>query len=125
MRFEVPKNHYIIKEEPLSVREVDNYLVGSEENKLYRCEVKLMGKGNPESADSVFSRESNVFIADKLGPTNKNQLNDWGIEWIEMRQKDGYKKLYEVLKIFNIPCKDFSGNIDERLDTIFLELFEK
>jgi len=42
-----------------------------------------------------------------------------------MRQKNGYKKFYDVLKKFNIPCKDFSGNIDERLNEIFSELFER
>jgi hypothetical protein len=27
----------------------------------YKCEVKLMGKGNPESADAVIARDSRVL----------------------------------------------------------------
>jgi len=29
-----------------------------------------MGRGNPESADAIFARESNVFVADKLNGLN-------------------------------------------------------
>ena len=36
-------------------REVDFYLI--EGDAEYKCEVKLMGKGNPESADAVIARE--------------------------------------------------------------------
>ena len=50
-------------------REIDFYL--KDENNIYKCEVKLMGKGNPESADAVIARDSKIFIADKLSDTNK------------------------------------------------------
>ena len=38
----------------------------------HRCEVKLMGRGNPESADAVHARSSQVFVADKLSDLNKH-----------------------------------------------------
>ncbi len=47
-------------------REVDFYLVSPSTSKEHRCEVKLMGKGNPESADAVIARNSRVFVGDKL-----------------------------------------------------------
>ncbi len=50
-------------------REVDFFLISNDQE--YKCEVKLMGKGNPESADVVIGRDSKVFIADKLSDTNK------------------------------------------------------
>ncbi|KAB2846245.1 MAG: CfrBI family restriction endonuclease, partial [Ignavibacterium sp.] len=61
--FDVPAQHYDQSRVPESMREVDFYLI--DDGKYYRCEVKLMGKGNPESADAIFARESSVFVADK------------------------------------------------------------
>lgn len=50
-------------------REIDFYF--KEGKNEYKCEVKLMGKGNPESADAAIARGSRVFVADKLSDTNK------------------------------------------------------
>lgn len=50
-------------------REIDFYLQKGKNE--YKCEVKLMGKGNPESADTVIARGSRFFVADKLSDTNK------------------------------------------------------
>ena len=71
-------------------REVDFYLIDPHYNE-YKCEVKLMGKGNPESADAVIARDSKVFIADKLSITNKKQLDSLGIQWVEMRDPNGFR----------------------------------
>ena len=86
--------------------------------KFYCCEVKLMGKGNPESADVVIARDSAVFIADKLSDLNKEQLDGLGVEWVELRDKDGYKRFGEVLKSLSIPCKPYRGNVQKALDKI-------
>lgn len=64
--------------------EVDFKLYGKD-GKEYRCEVKLMGKGNPESADAVIARNSDVFIADTLSEQNKSQLNLRGVYWLELK----------------------------------------
>ncbi len=82
-------------------REVDFYLISN--GKKYKCEVKLMGKGNPESADAVFPRGSNIFIADKLSDQNKAQLDSAGILWIELRSKNGWRKFANILETLNIP----------------------
>src|SRR3972149_5446378 len=72
----------IIEEDDFE-REIDYYLV--EGKNQYKCEVKLMGRGNPESADAVIARDSKVFVADKLSDTNKRQLDSLGVEWVELR----------------------------------------
>ncbi len=56
----------------------------------HKCEVKLMGRGNPESADAVIAKDSKVFVADKLSDTNKKQLNSREVEWVELRSTGGF-----------------------------------
>ncbi len=120
--FEVPPIHFDQSRVPESMREVDFYLIN--DTKFYRCEVKLMGKGNPESADAIFARESSVFVADKLSDLNKQQAQKLNVEWIELRSQDGYKRFASVLQKFNIPYTVFNGNVDEKLNSIFEEIFK-
>ncbi|VBB45096.1 CfrBI restriction endonuclease (fragment) [uncultured Paludibacter sp.] len=87
------------------------------------CEVKLMGRGNPESADAVIARATNVFIADKLSQQNKNQLDSLGINWVELRTENGYRRFKNTLENLDIPHKDFEGNLENELDKIFEEIF--
>ncbi len=65
-------------------REVDFKLIG-DNGEEYRIEVKLMGKGNPESADVIYARDTNIFIADTLSNQNKEQLKSNDIYFIELR----------------------------------------
>lgn len=102
-------------------REIDFYLLNA--GKEFSCEVKLMGRGNPESADAVIARASSLFIADKLSQQNKNQLDHLKINWIELRTQDGFKRFKKVLDNLKIPYKDYKGNIEKDLDVIFKELF--
>jgi len=102
-------------------REVDFYLC--DDSRDYLCEVKLMGKGNPESADAVIARNSDVFVADKLSDLNKKQLNSRKVEWVELRSKDGYRRFSKVLKNLGIPYVDFKGDANNKLDEIFNEIF--
>lgn len=106
-------------------REIDFYLFDPEINKEYKCEVKLMGKGNPESADSVVARGSKVFIANKLSSTNKAQLNSLDVEWVELRTEEGYKKFEEVLSNLNIPHNVFKGDLNKKLKRIYKKIFPK
>lgn len=103
-------------------REIDFYLMSDGKN--HKCEVKLMGKGNPESADAVIARDSKVFVADKLSDLNKIQLDSLNVEWVEMRTEDGYKRFTMVLSALNIPYNGFTGNVDKRLEGIYSEIFE-
>lgn len=102
-------------------REVDFYLI--KDDREYLCEVKLMGRGNPESADAVIARATNVFVADKLSIQNKNQLDDLGINWVELRCENGYKRFKKALENLGIPHNDYDGNLEKDLDNIFSELF--
>ena len=110
-----------IKTEEEFEREIDFYLTNK--GKDYLCEVKLMGKGNPESADAVIARDSSVFVADKLSDTNKKQLNSLKVEWVELRDKEGYKRFKKTLENLGIPHTDFKGDANKELDKVFKEIF--
>ena len=97
-------------------REIDFYLCKAEVN--HKCEVKLMGKGNPESADAVIARHSKVFVADKLSESNKLQLDSLGILWVELRNNVGYRKFGEVLDGLGIPHEKPSEDIETSLTEI-------
>jgi hypothetical protein len=102
-------------------REIDFFLING--NNSYKCEVKLMGAGNSESADAVIARDSEIFIGDKLSDNNKKQLNSLNIEWVELRNTDGYKGFMKVLDRFSIPHNKEILNIDAKLDSILEEIF--
>ncbi|WP_424946620.1 CfrBI family restriction endonuclease [Candidatus Spongiihabitans sp.] len=103
-------------------REIDFYLVNNDKN--YKCEVKLMGKGNPESADVVIARGSSVFIADKLSDTNKAQLDSLNVEWVELRDEIGFRRFKIVLENLEIPHRELNENdLDRKIDEIFDEIF--
>ena len=110
-----------IKEDDFE-RETDFYLV--ENKNQYKCEVKLMGRGNPESADAVIARDSKVFVADKLSDTNKKQLNSRKVEWVELRSDGGFKRFETVLDHLNIPHAKLPDNIDKKLEIVFKETFK-
>jgi hypothetical protein len=102
-------------------REVDFYLI--EGANKYRCEVKLMGQGNPESADAIFARESNVFVADKLSAQNKRQAERLNVNWVELHTIGGYKKFKTALENLKIPHNDFTGSLADSLDKILQKIF--
>lgn len=102
-------------------REIDFYLTKDDKN--YLCEVKLMGRGNPESADAVIARETDVFIADKLSEQNKNQLSHLGIVWVELRCENGFEKFKSALEKFEIPHQELPENYENKLEQIFSEIF--
>jgi hypothetical protein len=101
-------------------REIDFYLI--ESGNLYKCEVKLMGKGNPESADAVIARESRVFVADKLSDMNKIQLESLKVCWVELRSENGFQKFAEVLETLKIPHGEMLEVSEENLEKIFDEI---
>ena len=101
-------------------REIDFYLLDGETQ--HKCEVKLMGKGNPESADAVIARDSRVFIADKLSDTNKKQLNSLNVDWVELRSENGFQKFAEVLDSLEIPHSEMLEVSEENLKIIFDEI---
>lgn len=85
-------------------REVDFKLYNFNKSKEYRIEVKLMGKGNPESADAVIARDTNIFIADTLSLQNKNQLKHLNIEFLELKNnKNILQDFMKILDKLQIP----------------------
>ncbi len=84
-----------------------------------------MGRGNPESADAIFARESNVFVADKLSDLNKQQADKLNVKWVELRDENGYKRFGKILEELAIPYSEFNGNLDKYLDKILTELLDK
>ena len=115
--FKVPKKHYDQRNLPESQRESDFYLF-DDTGKDYPGEVKLMGKGNPESADAVYARDSRFLVANKLSDTNKQQMDSEGILWVELQTENGYKRFEEVLKTLSIPYQPFTGDLQGTLDKI-------
>ena len=85
-------------------REVDFKLYNKNKSKEYRVEVKLMGKGNPESADAVIARDTDIFIADTLSLQNKERLKSLGIEYLELKNnQDCIRNFKHILQRLEIP----------------------
>ncbi len=127
--YSVPLQNYSIKPRAKKIkkgqvnREIDFFLLRDDVE--YKCEVKLMGKGNPESADAVIARNSNLFVADKLSDQNKAQLEGLNVEWVELRDDGGFKRFKTVLENLEIPHSELDeNNIEEKLNEIFNEIFK-
>jgi len=103
-------------------REIDFYLING--NNQYKCEVKLMGKGNPESADAVIARDSRVFVADKLSDMSKRQLNSLKVDWVELRSENGFQKFAQVLDALDITHGEMLEVSEENLELIFNEIMQ-
>lgn len=97
-------NRTFIRDRELSFdREVD-YKLKSIEGKTYRIEVKLMGKGNPESADATIARDSDILVADTLSEQNKNQLTSRGTHYLELKNnKNVISDFKNILTKLGIP----------------------
>lgn len=124
--YQVPEKHYdashFVKDKGKKVdREIDFYLLN--DGKEYLCEVKLMGKGNPESADAIIARDTNVFVADTLSQQNKNQCEQLHINWVALRDENGYKRFKIALEKLGIPYVDYTGDLEIDIPVILESLF--
>ena len=79
-------------------REVDYKLI-SRTGKIYRIEVKLMGKGNPESADATIARDTDIFIADTLSEQNCAQLSERGVKYLILKNNEN--SINDFIKILD------------------------
>ncbi|PAF50469.1 hypothetical protein BKH44_08125 [Helicobacter sp. 13S00477-4] len=63
----------------------------------------MIGKGNPESADVVIARDTQIFIADTLSQQNKNQLKSLKICFLELKNNqnciDDFRKILRTLQV--------------------------
>lgn len=126
--YSVPKENFSYKvkksdsKKPDFEREIDFFLIN--DGIEYKCEVKLMGRGNPESADAVIARDSKIFIGDKLSNTNKKQLDSLGINWVELRSLDGFRRFKKCLENLNIPHRDFGKLTDSKIEAVYNNVFK-
>lgn len=119
------KNYSCIQDKPVKgknkvEREVDFYLIEGENR--HRCEVKLMGKGNPEGADVVYARGTKVFIADTFSKKNIEQLEQENIAWIELRGEAGFKRFGKVMEDLHIPHTIPKEDIGKKLEKVLTDL---
>ena len=131
--YEVSPDNYAIKQlkedgKATYKREIDFFLIGKERAnakklKRFKCEIKLMGRGNPESADAVVARESRVFVADTLLKNTIAQLESLNVEWVALKEENGYRRFATVLENLNIPHKPYDGNLEDDMDEIIEKAF--
>ena len=90
----------------------------------YLCEVKLMGKGNPESAKAAHAHNASLLVADRLSAQAKESLTKNKIAWVAMAEPAGWKRFGEVLQEFNIANDGPRGlsELDEVLDRVLGEI---
>ena len=107
-----------------SLREVDYFLIPLHGDRA-KCEVKLMGRGNPEGADAVIARGSRVFVASTMSDTNKTQLDSLGVLWTELQTPQGFLRFRETLEQLHIPHTalppkdDYSEDIERAIRETF------
>lgn len=119
----VPREYYQPSQASATARESDFYLTNRRGEK-FRCEVKLLGKGNPESADAALAREAKVFVADTISETMKQELSEKGILWMELRGANDWKQFADILQSLEVPHQPIpEGNetewLSKCLDAVF------
>jgi hypothetical protein len=122
----VPRKYYDQSRAIQSGRETDFYLMDNA-GTPYRCEVKLLGKGNPESADAAFARDAKVFVADTISDTMKQELDRAGILWMELRGAQDWTQFAQILDKLSIPHKPIPADkesewLDKCLNAVFQAL---
>lgn len=118
-----PDNYFVGTEDdaPVRDRETDFFFVADDGDTVLPVEIKLMGRGNPESADGAIARDTEIFFAYKLSDSNKKNLEQRDIDFIELTHGNGLRKLSKVLDKYGIEHTRFKGgeeDIDEEIDEI-------
>ena len=86
----------------------------------FLVEVKLSGKGNPETAKAAIAHKARLFVADTIGETSRVLLEEEGVEWVELGKPNGYLRLGQALKRLDIPHSDPRplSELDDILDEV-------
>lgn len=121
--FRVPETHYTRRTEASTGREVDFFLL-RDEGAPVKCEVKLMGRGNPESADATAARNTNVFVASTLSSSVKRKLDEDNVMWTELQSPNGLLRFRQTLGAYAIPfvdvdASDISAQVERAIDETF------
>lgn len=123
--FRVPQRSYSrrVNDEDAK-REVDFYLyrpVG----RPVKCEVKLMGRGNPESADHTAARQTNVFVASTLSESARNSLDENNIMWTELQKPLGLLRFQQTLGAYAIEHTPISQDeVETNVERAVSETFQ-
>ncbi len=108
--FQVPDANYE-RGNRNEIREIDFCLI-NRAGETKKCEIKLMGRGNPEGADVTFARDSSVFIASELSDTNITQLDNQCVEWVQLRGDFEFIRFGTVLENLDVPYEDLPQDAD-------------
>ena len=117
---QVDRRHWRLAEPGEFPHQIDFVLMSH--GKQYLCEVKLMGKGNPESAKAAHAHDASLLVADRLSEQAKQSLTKNNIEWVELAERDGYTRFGRVLDRFNIERAQAAGL--DALDEIIEQAIE-
>jgi len=119
----VPEEYYIEPEDFEDTRQADfHYFLDSEK---INCEVKLMGKGNPESADAAMARYTHIFIANKISDLQKEELKKKNILWLETQGNENLLEDFSIiLGELEIPHTSFEENYKDHIDEYLDEVLE-
>lgn len=120
--FKVGEKNYRLAGKTEQRREIDFVLIDTYANE-YPCEIKLMGRGNPESADVIIARGTKIFIAETLLDLHRQQLTHLGVDWVALRSPNRLERFQDILDRRGIPFEPFTGDLDQRLTEIFSVLF--
>lgn len=85
----------------------------------YRCEVKLNGRGNPESVTAAIARDPRIILADHISQQNRSKLQSNSIKWVDFSEAGGYTRFGEALQAFNFnPQPPAFSRLDHILEEV-------
>ena len=88
------------------------------------CEVKMVGRGNPESAKAAPAHGAGLLVADWLSDQQRGVLNGEGIAWVSLADKDGWLRFGRVLDEYDIPHAEGGRPISD-LDAVIEEVLDE
>ena len=120
--FSVSKQYWRIGEPDDARHQVDFML--QRHGVQYRCEVKLMGRGNPEGFKAALVNDARLLVADRLSDQAITTLGKNKVAWVALGKPNGYRRFGDVLDSFNIPRKEPRSltQLNDILDDVLAEI---
>ena len=81
------------------------------------CEVKLNGRGNPESVTAAIARNPRILLADHISSQNREKLDSMSIAWVDFSEDGGFRGFGRALRKFGFTFVEPQDLSD--LDRIF------
>lgn len=85
---------------------------------IYRCEVKLTGKGNPEGLPLAPARGARLLVADQMSDQTKQTCDEMNVEWVELASQGGWLRFGCALDSFNVPYTGRDEIESDEIDAI-------